>query len=205
MKVSSILLSALLAAILVLGPGDVTDQIPPPSIREGGSRNLSLMPPEPPSAHVEPGDRAPDFSFQGEDNRWRRLHDLLLQGPVVLVFGADPGALAMIEGERDAILRLGVVPVALMDVRTGFARATSRRLGLRYLVIPDSRRVIAAQFNAVDAGGQKTLPAWFVLDRGGRVRAVKRGAAPRPGFSSGIASALGLPDREAGVPAETRR
>ncbi len=203
MKVSSILLSALLAAILFLGSGDVTDPIPPPSIRE--SRNLHLSPPEPPSAEVEPGDRAPDFSFQGEDNRWRRLHDLLIQGPVVLVFAADPEALAVIERERDAILRLGVVPVAIMDARPGVARATARHLGLRYLVIPDSRRVIAAQFNAVDAGGQKIAPAWFVVDRGGRVRAVKRGAMPKPGFSSRVASALGLPDPEAGRPAETRR
>ena len=164
MKVYSILLTALLAAILALGPGEVTDQTPPLSPEEASTRTYHSLPPEPPSADVEAGDLAPDLAYQGEDNRWRRLRYLLQQGPALLVFGADPGTLSAIERERDAMLRLGVIPVALVDMRGGVARATSRRLGLHYLVIPDSRRVIAAQFRALDQGGERTLPAWFIVD-----------------------------------------
>ena len=205
MKVYVILLTALLATILALGPGEVMDQTPPHGADDAASRNYRPLPPEPPSADVDLGDRAPDFAFQGDDNRWRRLRELLRQGPVLLVFGADPATLTAIERERDAILKLGALPVAVLDMRNGVAWATARRLGLRYLVIPDSRRVIATQFNAMDAGGERTAPAWFVVDRGGRVRAVKRGALPRQGYTARVAAALGLPDPDAGVPIEKRR
>lgn len=205
MKVYVILLTALLATILALGPGEVMDQTPPRTPDDAASRNYRALPPEPPSANVDGGDRAPDFAYQGEDNRWRRLRELLHQGPVLLVFGADPPTLAAIERERDALLKLGALPVAVLDMRNGVAWATARRLGLHYLVIPDSRRVIAAQFNAMDAGGEQTAPAWFVVDRGGRVRALRRGTLPRQGYTARVSAALGLPDPDAGVPAEKRR
>lgn len=204
MKVYVILLTALLAVILALGPGEVMDQTPPHT-EDVASRNYRALPPEPPSARVDLGDRAPDFAYQGEDNRWRRLRELLHQGPVLLVFGADPATLTAIERERDAILKLGAVPAVVLDMRNSVAWATARRLGLRYLVIPDSRKVIAAQFNAMDAGGERTAPAWFVVDRSGRVRALRRGTLPQQGYTARVASALGLPDPEAGVPIEKRR
>ena len=204
MKFSTVLLTALLAALFAMGPGDVSDQ-PPGYTPEDGARNLRTIPPEPPSTPVELGDRAPDFSFQAEDNRWRRLHDLLGQGPVFLVFGAEPEVLTAIEREREAILKLGVVPVALLDLKGRNAWALAKRLGLHYVVIPDSRRVIAGQFNAVEAGGQRTVPAWFVVDRSGNVRALRRGSLPRKGYPSRIANALALPDPASGIPAETRR
>jgi len=203
-KISIVLLAALLAAILVIGPGEVTDQTPPLSTDNGARQSLRPQPPEPPSSEVTLGDQAPDFAYQTEDNRWQRLHDLLLQGAAVLVFGADPATLGAIERERDAMLRLGTVPVALLDMRSGIAWAMARRLGLHYPVIPDSRRVIAAQFNAVEAGSQRMLPSWFVVDRSGRVRALRRGALPKQGFSAVVATALGLPAADAGVPAQTR-
>ena len=204
MKFSTVLLTALLAALFAMGPGDVADQ-PPGYTPDGAARNQPARPPEPPSTPVELGDRAPDFSFQGEDNRWRRLHDLLEQGPVFIVFGAESEVLQAIERERDAIIKLGVVPVALLDLKGRHAWAMAKRLGLRYLVIPDSRRVIAGQFNVVEASGQRTVPAWFVVDRSGSVRALRRGSLPLKGYPSRIASALALPDPGAGVPAETRR
>jgi len=204
-KISTVLLAALLAAILVIGPGEVTDQTPPPSIESGARTSLRPRPPEPPSSEVTPGDLAPNFAYQGEDNRWRRLHDLLQQGAVVLVFGADQATLVAMERERDAILRLGALPVAVLEVRNGIAWATAKGLSLRYFVIPDSRRVIAAQFNAVDASGQRTVPSWFVVDRAGRVRALRRAALPRQGFSMLVATALGLPAAGAGVPAGAGR
>ena len=203
MKVSSFLLTALLAAMLALGPGEVAD-LPTLTSQDGASRNLTPLPPEPPSAQVDVGDRAPDFSFQDEDNHWRRLHDLLEQGPAMLVFGADATTLASIERERDALLRLGVVPVAMMDARARVVRSTAKRLGLHYLVVADSRRVIAIQFNAVESSGERTGPAWFVVDRRGTVRALKRGTLPTEGFAPKVAAALGMPDPAAGVPAESK-
>jgi peroxiredoxin len=201
-KVYVILLTALLAVILAMGPGEVMDQTPPRTT-DDASRNYRALPPEPPSATVDLGDRAPDFAYQGEDNRWRRLRELLHQGPVLLVFAADPATLQAIERERDAILKLGAVPAVVLDMRNSVAWATARRLGLRYVVIPDSRKVIATQFNAMD--GERTAPAWFVVDRSGRVRAMKRGALPQQGYSARVAAALGLPDPGATVPIEKRR
>jgi peroxiredoxin len=192
-KVYSILLSALLAAILALGPGEVTDQAPPLT-PDASPRIDHTLPPEPPSAEVELGDLAPDFAYQGDDNRWRRLHDLLQQGPVLLVFSTDPAVLTALERERDAMLKLGAIPVALLDVRNGVAWATARRHGLHYLVIPDSRRVIASQFHALDQNGERLAPSWFVVDRGGRVRALRRGSLPEQGYAQLTAIALGLPD-----------
>jgi peroxiredoxin len=199
-KVYTILLSALLAAILALGPGEVTDQTPPLTPDDATARSYGPLPPEPPSADVELGDVAPDFAFQGEDNHWRRLHDLLQQGPVLLVFGTDKATLTALEHERDAMLKLGAIPVALLDVRNGVAWATARRLGLHYLVVPDSRRVIAAQFHALDQNGERVAPSWFVVDRGARVRALRRGSLPAQGFAQLTALALGLPDPGVTVP-----
>jgi peroxiredoxin len=199
-KVYTILLSALLAAILALGPGEVTDQTPPLTPDDATARSYGPLPPEPPSADVELGDVAPDFAFQGEDNHWRRLHDLLQQGPVLLVFSTDKATLTTLEHERDAMLKLGAIPVALLDVRNGVAWATARRLGLHYLVVPDSRRVIAAQFRALDQNGERVAPSWFVVDRGGRVRALRRGSLPAQGFAQLTALALGLPDPGVTVP-----
>ncbi|HEY2956367.1 MAG TPA: redoxin domain-containing protein [Candidatus Eisenbacteria bacterium] len=202
MKISTVLLVTLLAALFVIGPGEVMDPTPPPT--DGAKTSLRPKPPEPPSSEVEPGDLAPDFAYQGDDNRWRRLHDLLAQGPVVLIFGATPPTLVALERERDAILRLGANPVAVVDMRGRTAWAQARKLGLRYLVIPDSRRVIASQFNTVDASGQTTAPAWFVLDRGGRVRGLRRGTLPAEGFTSLVAKALGVPDPGGTIPAGLR-
>ena len=191
MKVSSLLLTALLAAMLALGPGEVVRL--PILTSQDGNHTLTPLPPEPPSAQVDVGDNAPDFSFQGEDNRWRRLHDLLLQGPVMLVFGADSPALSAMERERESMTRLGITPVALIDARPRIVRSLARRLELHYLVIADSRRVIAAQFNAVESGGERSAPAWFVVDKKGSVRALKRGTLPAQGYAARAATALGMP------------
>jgi len=204
-KIYSILLTAILAAILALGPGEVSDQTPPLNSDDVTSRNSRALPPEPPSALVELGDVAPDFAYQGVDNHWHRLRDLLQQGPALLVFSTDPEILKALEHERDAMLKLGVIPVALLDTRNGVAWATARRLGLHYLVVPDSRRVIAGQFHALDQGGERTGPAWFVIDRSCRVRALWRGTLPARGYAKLAAGALGLPDPDAGITIDNRR
>jgi len=203
MKLPSFMLVAGMAAAVSLQSGDYVTHTPP----AGGTQSpqsLRPKPPEPPGVLVGVGDSAPNFSHQTEDNRWGRLRDLLLQGPALLVFGARDGELQALERDRDALLALGVVPVAVLDARGGTAWSTARRLALRFPVIPDARRVIAAQFNLVDDSGPRTLPAWFVVDRRGRVRALRRGELPRRGYPRLAADALGLPARDEALPTVTR-
>jgi peroxiredoxin len=146
---------------------------------------------EPPPVEVRSGEPAPDFSYQSPDGRWRHLHDLLQQGEVVLVFGASDLELRMLERERDALLDLGVMPVAVLDVKPGSAWNSARKLGLRYTVLADPRRIIGAQFNVLDSGS--LVPGWFVIDRKGMVRGLRRGDLPGQGYPGLVARALSLP------------
>lgn len=158
-------------------------------------------PGEPAPTEVLPGDEAPDFSYQGYDGRWRHLHDVLDQGAVLLVFGPDEADLSTIEREREELLGLGVVPVAVLDLRPGKAGATLRRLGLGYSVLADPRRVIAAQFNATHPTSDAAVPSWFVIDRKRRVRALHRGRLPRGEYPALATRALALPMPGVALPA----
>ena len=169
------------------------------STQEGTS--LLMRPPETPAAEVRLGDQAPNFSYQGVDGRWRHLRDILAQGPVLLVFGADPLTLRVIEHERERLLSLGVVPVAVTDARSRAARAMVNRLDLRFIVLADSQGAIASQFNAVDPTSRRHLPAWFVLDVKRRVRGLGRRGLPLRGYPTLAANALGLPASSASLPA----
>lgn len=160
--------------------------------------------PDPPFATVAAGDPAPDFSFESRDHQWHRLRDLLAQGDVLLVFGADDARLRSLEGERDALLGRGVVPVAVLDRRDGAAWSAPERLSLHYGVVPDARGVIAAQFNLVNPETGRPYPSWFLVDRTGRVRGLHRGALPDQGFTAIAERALGLPSRGATLPAVKR-
>ena len=187
--------------------GAVQDMADRSSLSPGGSSStrsgapLHSVPVETPAAEVCVGDVAPDFSYQGPDARWRRLRDLIGQGPVLLVFGANEGVLRIIEGERDALMDLGVVPVAVSGMRLGVTRSLVSRLELRYTVLADPQGVIAAQFNAIDSPTGRQLPAWFVIDARRRVRGLGRQALPLRGYSEIAAGALGLPSPTAVRPA----
>ncbi len=146
---------------------------------------------EPPASEVRVGDAAPDFSYQGYDGRWMRLHHLLDQAPVLLVFGANESQLAQIEKEREELLGLGVIPVAVLDRKPSAARSAVSRLGLRHTVLADPRQVIASQFNAVELG--RVSPGCFVIDRRGRVRGLVRGQLPVEGYARLCARALAIP------------
>jgi peroxiredoxin len=176
-----------------LSPGAST------SARSGAA--LHTLPVETPAAEVCVGDVAPDFSYQGPDARWRRLRDLVSQGSVLLVFGANEGVMRIIDGERDALMDLGIIPVAVSGMRLGVARSTVTRLGLRYTVLADPQGVIAAQFNAVDPSTGRLLPAWFVIDGRGRVRGLGRRTLPLRGYAELAAGALGLASKTAVRPA----
>lgn len=147
--------------------------------------------PEPPTMLIRVGDPAPNFSFEGYDGRWMRLHHLLDQGPVLLVFGAREPELRRLQQERGTLLDLGIIPVAIVDSKPGATRALVRRLGLQYTVLADSRGVIADQFNVVD--GERVTPSWFVLDPRGRVRGLVRGGLPAMDYTRMCARALALP------------
>ena len=146
---------------------------------------------EPPISEVRVGDPAPNFSYQGFDGRWTRLHHLVDQGPVLLVFGLNESQMNTLERERDDLLGLGVIPVVIVDRNPGQARHLVRRLGLRYTVLADSRLVIASQFNAAEPG--RVTPSWFVIDNRLRVRALFRGRVPQQDYVRLCARALALP------------
>jgi len=203
MKLPSFMLLAGMAAAVSLQSGDDVTHTPPAGGAQA-SQSLRPKPPEPPGVEVRVGDSAPNFSYQAEDNRWGRLRDFLLQGPTLLVFGARDGDLRALDRDRDALLAIGVLPVAVLDARGGATWSAARRLALRFPVIPDARRVIAAQFNLVDDSGPRTLPAWFVVDRHGRVRSLRRGELPRRGYPRLAADALGLPAPDGNLPTQTR-
>jgi alkyl hydroperoxide reductase subunit AhpC len=204
MRFPGFLLATAVATTISVQGGDNVGNEPAPTVEPPAAQSLRLKPPEPPSADIDVGDAAPNFSFQTEDNRWRRLRELLLQNPVVIVFGADDAELRALDRQRDALLKLGVLPVAVLDVRNGSAWSAAHRLALRYPVIPDPRRVIAGQFNTLDPDDQSTLPAWFVIDRRGLVRAVRRGAISVERFPRLVAGALGLPAPDASLPTHSR-
>lgn len=156
-----------------------------------GNPRTFVVPVEPPPVEVQVGDPAPNFTYQGFDGRWMRLHHLLDQGPVFLVFAPGQVELKRLEEERESLLDLGVVPVVVLDLRSGAARHLAERMGLRYTVLADQRQVIASQFNAVQSAG--VVPSWFVIDPRGKVRGLSRGRLPLSEYSKLCARALAVP------------
>lgn len=144
-------------------------------------------------ATVESGTSAPDFAYENLAGGDARLRDLRGQGHVLLVFGAKEPDLRRLEMESGRLTRLGVVPVAVLDWRMGACRSVVRRLSLSYPVVPDPQRAIGAQYHALDPRTRQNVPAWFVVDRQGRVRALDRFELPRQPWADVAASALGLP------------
>jgi peroxiredoxin len=191
-------------ATLLATAGDPNDRLHRPSgasLSTQAGTTLTGGPLETPATEVRLGDRAPDFSYQGVDGGWRHLRDILAHGPVLLVFGADELTLRVIEHERERLLDLGVVPVAVTDLRSGVARALVDRYDLRFTVLSDRRGVIAAQYNAVDPGSGRQVPTWFVMDPKRRVRGLGRRKLPLRGYPGLVANALGLPAPGVPLPA----
>lgn len=200
---ASMLAIALLAiGTLQSGQGDRSAPAPVESSMHAPGSDRAV--PDPPFTTVNPGDPAPDFSFEARDHRWRRLHNLLVQGDVLLIFGADDARLNSIEAEREALLARGIVPVAVLDRRDGATWSTADRLSLHFGVVPDARGVIAEQFNLVNPETGHPYPSWFLVDRAGLVRALHRGGLPDEGFTAVAARALGLPEDGQTIPAESR-
>ena len=191
---------ALAASVSLAGAGPAS--LPSPLVARAGT--LDPVGASADYAIVGVGTQAPDFSFDGQGGSLR-LRDLRAHGHVLLVFTPDDVRLVAIERERARLLALGVVPVAVLDRRAGSCAATARRLGLGYSIIPDPGHVIGAQFNALDPSSRADAPAWFVLDRSGRVHDFAHLAWPERPWTEVTARALGLPGSDAIAPASFGR
>jgi peroxiredoxin len=161
-------------------------------------------PSEPPVAFVTAGDPAPDVLWDGVDARPARLRDLRAQGHVLLVFSPTETQLRALERERDHLLDARVLPVAVLDRGAASAAGLARRLGLHYVVVPDPHGVVAAQFNVLDPATRRAAPAWFVVDRTGRVRGLDRRGVPDAGYLALASRALALAGPDAILPGSTR-
>jgi len=159
---------------------------------------------EPAPVIIESGDPAPDFSYQAESGEWFSLHRLLEQGSVMLVFAPAESTLRALESERDSLYGVEVIPVAVIDRRPSAAAALARRLGLGFPVLADPQSVIASQFNLLGPPTVRPRPAWFVVDRTGQVRALRRGKLPEGGFLRLACDALAIPSPGVSVPSVVR-
>lgn len=202
MKYSS---SALVALLIVSGTaGDGIDRTGPSLDNGSRSAMQGARIPEPPNAPVQPGDRAPNFSWVGVDNQWHRLREVLDQAHVLLVFAPDDQALRQLESEREDLATMGVVTVAVLEDRGRTAAARVRRLGIHCLVVPDPVRVVGQQFNRVIGVTSRIQPAWFAIDRRGLVRGTGEGPLPPEGWARIAASSLAIPLPDAPLPARSR-
>ena len=153
---------------------------------------------------VASGDPAPDVSWDGAEGQTQRLRDLRAQGHVLLVFSPTDAQLLALERERGRLLDARVLPVAVLDRGSASAARLARRLGLGFLVVPDPRSVLAAQFNVLDPATRRATPAWFVVDRAGRVRGLDRRGLPGGGYLPVVTTALALAGPDAIMPGSTR-
>lgn len=190
--------STMSLALLLGGGTDLEHSSSPTPTSPSATTITPHEPAEPPATEICVGDPAPDFAYQGYDGRWMRLHHLLDQGPVLMVFGGNEAQLSQLERERGALLSLGVIPVAVVERKPGAARRLAQKLGLGYTVLSDTRQIIAVQFNATDAG--RVVPGWFVVDTHGKVRGLLRGGLPERDYAPVCARALGLATPGAAVP-----
>lgn len=165
---------------------------------------LAPAPSAPPVTVVTAGDPAPDVLWDGAGVRPQRLRDLRAQGHVLLVFSPTEAQLRALERERDRLLDVRVLPVAVLDRSRAGTTGLARRLGLHYVVVPDPQGVIASQFSVLDPATQRAAPAWFVVDRSGRVRGLDRRGVPDGGYLTLATRALALAGPDAILPGSTR-
>jgi peroxiredoxin len=201
LKLASLLAVAALVAVNPFDAGDTASRSRHLENDVQNLQSLTRKATEPSPTPVVPGGYAPDFSYETPDHVWRRLQDLLEQGPVLMVIGARDPQLAALERERERLLDLGVIPVAVLDGGARETRTATKRLKLRYTTISDPRSVIAGQFNALSPSTNAPQPCWFVIDRNRRVRALDRMGLPEKGYAAIAIRALALPAPGVALPA----
>jgi hypothetical protein len=97
LKLASLLAAAALMATNPLHIGDTASRNRYQDDDVQNLQSLARKASEPPVTPVVPGSVAPDFSFQGADNEWWHLSDLIEQGAVLLVIGARDAHLGELE------------------------------------------------------------------------------------------------------------
>jgi peroxiredoxin len=198
---ASLIAVALLAATsLTTADADNRHMLPDPT---PPSLNVGPATAEPAETLVAVGDPAPDFSYEAIDYQWKNLHDFLAQGSVLLVFAPTEDQMRELERERPALLDHQIIPVAVLDRRDGATWSTMKRLQLGYSLLADPQCVIASQFNACDAMTRRAVPSWFLVDRQGLVRGLKRERLPNSGYATLAMAALGLPNEGVAFPARS--
>lgn len=158
---------------------------------------------EPPLTVLGPGDRAPDFGFDTEDGTSLHLRDVLDQGHVLLVFQPTNDQLEALERERVELQRRAIFVIAVLDRGERASRSLERKLGIHYTVIPDNRGIIAGQFNVLGAATRRPEPAWFAIDRRGKIRGLERARVPDSGYLGLATGALHLPAPDAVTPSSS--
>ena len=157
-------------------------------------RTLRPILSETPSAWLDVGDRAPMFSYLAADNRWHRSEDLLADGPILLIFGADDSALTGLEHMKAMFEELGVRPVVVMNAATRTTQALAQRLGVTVAILSDPMCAIAGLYNSLDARSGRHAASYFVVDEKRTVRALFYGSLPQTQLLVGsCARALGRP------------
>jgi len=199
-KCHPILIAALVAITPAVCPSDAQIRTTRPQMDDGrGIEHWVYQAAEPAPTIVTEGAAAPDFSWRAADGEWMRLKRLRAHGSVLLVFDPAEGDLQAMEDERTGLTKVDVLPVAVLDRKDTAAESMARRLHLTYPVIADPMNVIAAQFNVLGKTTLRAKPAWFVVDKGGKVRALSREGLPERGYVRIACAALDLPTPDATV------
>ncbi|HTR96485.1 MAG TPA: redoxin domain-containing protein [Candidatus Acidoferrales bacterium] len=151
---------------------------------------------EPAAAASAPvaGSIAPDFTFQSHDYLWQRLHNLLEQGDVLLVFGANDDELRALERDHESLLRAGIVAVGVTSDDEAGAWRTIRRCNLTYSLLADPHAAIARPYGATIGATNRLRGTWCLIDRSGHVRGTGEGAGPAAGWPALAQAVLGRSD-----------
>ncbi len=173
MNLGFVLASAVLAAATTSTPGtespsnlvthEISASAPAATVAEAAPRGPRV------------GEPAPDFAYKSRTYVWQNLHNMLEDGPVLLVFGASDEQLVSIEREAERFERAGIQPVAVVPHRDADAWKLLRRYDLSFSLLSDPNGVIASQYATIEAGPEGSVPSWFVVDRACRIRGAGTG------------------------------
>ena len=94
---------------------------------------------------------------------------------------------------------IAVIGSMIKQRKDSAAQSLSRKLHLTYPMIADPMNVIAAQFNVLGRNTLRARPAWFVVDKSGKVRALSREGLPERGYLRIACAALDLPSPDGTV------
>ncbi len=161
---------------------------------EAEQHALPLECPEPEAATLQVGASAPMFSFQGDDGHWHHFQELIAHNPVVLVFGATDEDLKDLDRLHATFDDTGVGVVAVLHLPTRRTIAIGRRLGVTRTLVSDPMSAIASLYHSRESSSGRHLPAYFVIDTKGALRAMYYGPLPPvPLVLASAARGLGRP------------